>query len=329
MNNTLCPYPFVNIHIRPDGNIQPCCTWHGQSFGNINTDQIEDVWNNDSFKELRSKMINDEWHDGCFRCKIKEDNNLASMRQTALRVHTNYDINETLSVKFDEWDIRNTNLCNLKCQTCGPGGSSLHNGSEIKVTSNQIYEIVDNNIKTVKKVYFAGGEPLINDFHYYIIDKLIENGRPDCILMYSTNLTKLDYKKQNIIDKWKFFNNVKVFGSIDSLGPKNELLRTNSTWSTLEANLNRLIDEKVDVEISTCVSKLNVADIPKIYFYLKEKGIRGNFNNVLTSPPIFSFNAMTSRERSNAITNLAKYTNNKDSNIANICKKFIKMLTIA
>ena len=40
-------------------------------------------------------------------------------------------------------------------------------------------------------VYFAGGEPLINDMHYYILNKLIEHKRFDVTISYNTNLLHL------------------------------------------------------------------------------------------------------------------------------------------
>lgn len=327
MTDVLCPLPFVNIHIRPDGCVDPCCSWKDSSFGNINTDKLDNIWNNSNFRALRTMMMNQMWPDGCSSCKMREDNGFANMRRAAHYTHKDYQINDILSVKFDEWDIRNTNLCNLKCKTCGPTLSSLHNkGVEIKVPNNQIYEIVDRDVKTVKKIYFAGGEPLINDFHYYVIDKLIENDRSDCWLQYSTNLTKLDYKNHNIIDKWNFFDTVRVYGSIDAIGSKNDNIRTNSNWSILEKNLNVLAKEKLYLSISVCVSNLNVADVPEIYFYFKEKNIPATFHNILTRPAKYRFDAMTIEETNQALSNLSKYIDDNDVYISDICKNLTKIL---
>ena len=55
----------------------------------------------------------------------------------------------------------------------------------------------------VEEIYFAGGEPLISDHHYHIIDKLLENQIYVHTIRYNTNLSTLTYKGRNIIDIWK------------------------------------------------------------------------------------------------------------------------------
>jgi len=325
MSEVLCPLPFVNIHILPNGHVYPCCSWKREPYGNINREDIENIWNNNKFKKLRNMMIENQWPAGCASCKIKEQSGFKNMRLLSHEVHDNFLINETLPTKFDEWDIRNSNLCNLKCQTCDALYSSLHNeGVELKVPNDQLYKIIDRDVKTVKKIYFAGGEPLINDFHYYVIEKLIENNRSDCWLQYSTNLTKLDYRKYNIIDKWKFFDKVNVFASIDSLGSKNETIRENSNWNVLEKNFAKLSDavnEKLKLWISVTVSKLNVADVPDIYFYFKEKNIPITFHNILVGPRKFRFDAMNNSEIDVALTNLSQYISCDDKFLSDVCVK--------
>ena len=36
----------------------------------------------------------------------------------------------------------------------------------------EVHDIVDRDIDIVDHVYFAGGEPIINDMHYYILEKI-------------------------------------------------------------------------------------------------------------------------------------------------------------
>ena len=51
-----------------------------------------------------------------------------------------------------------------------------------------------------RKIYWAGGESLIMDEHWYIMNKLVEMGRTKKIIMrifYNTNFSKLVYKEQD------------------------------------------------------------------------------------------------------------------------------------
>ena len=210
-SKTYCSAPFQHLHISPTGNMMPCCSYRGKPFGNVNNNSIENIFNNVRFKIIRKQLLEGKEPDGCYKCFKRESVGLTSPR---LQYQDDYTPEKiyTMSVKFDSWDIRNTNLCNLKCQTCEPNYSSLHNnGKEISPSTkamNDIYKNIDSNIHNVKNIYFAGGEPLINPMHEYIIKKLIDKKRFDCKLQYSTNLTLLKYKGFDVLEAWKKFKNV-------------------------------------------------------------------------------------------------------------------------
>ena len=89
-------------------------------------------------------------------------------------------------------DFRFSNLCNFKCRSCRPEWSSTW-AKEASTNQNHPYqdwdgyiprhnlteeEFIDkfrNTLKTVKRIYFAGGEPLAAKEHYWILNYLIEN----------------------------------------------------------------------------------------------------------------------------------------------------------
>ena len=51
-----------------------------------------------------------------------------------------------------------------------------------------VFKQVDRFINDVEEIYFAGGEPLVMEEHYLILEKLIAAGRTDVRLRYNTNL---------------------------------------------------------------------------------------------------------------------------------------------
>ena len=51
-----------------------------------------------------------------------------------------------------------------------------------------MFGLVDQHIMDVEEIYFAGGEPLVMQEHYTILEKLIEAGRTDVRLRYNTYL---------------------------------------------------------------------------------------------------------------------------------------------
>lgn len=328
-SNTYCSAPFQHLHISPIGDMMPCCSYKGKPFGNVNNNSIENIFNNVRFKIIRKQLLEGKEPDGCEKCYKRESVGLTSPRlsyQEVYKPSKNY----TMPIKFDSWDIRNTNLCNLKCQTCGPVYSSLHNNNlEIRPSNKamkDIYQNIDNNIDNVKYIYFAGGEPLINPMHEYIIKKLIDKKRFDCKLQYSTNLTLLKYKGFDVLEAWKKFKNVKVLASIDGIGKQNEFIRTNSKWETTDKNLKILLGQSnIDLRASICVSNLNIHNLHVICDYLLNIGLEQHQispNNILIGPEKFCIK----NTDINSLTYLRKYIKKNRNRYPIIIKDLEKVI---
>ena len=96
------------VTIFPNGKIGPCCQ--------IRSDYLKPI------SELRNKQrfvdLKTEYPPSyCEKCIGKEEQHLPSYRGMFNRL-------ETSSAGLQFVDIRNTNLCNLKCRYCGPHFSS-------------------------------------------------------------------------------------------------------------------------------------------------------------------------------------------------------------
>ena len=74
------------------------------------------------------------------------------------------------------------------------------------------------HIDYVEQIYFAGGEPLIMDEHYRILEELERRGMFDVRLVYNTNFTQVRLKDRYVFDFWKKFKNVSVGASLDAMG---------------------------------------------------------------------------------------------------------------
>jgi hypothetical protein len=108
---------------------------------------------------------------------------------------------------------------------------------------------VDKFIGDVQEIYFAGGEPLIMDEHYIILEKLIAAGRTDVILRYNTNFSHIQFKKWDLVKLWAPFINcaknpkgrVQLFASLDAVGPVAELARHGTVWENVYNNIETAI----------------------------------------------------------------------------------------
>ena len=179
------------------------------------------------------------------------------------------------------WDIRFSNLCNFSCRSCGIPFSSNWYEDHTKIhgkpkqpkvvyagkTKTDAMEQLMEHIPYLEQVYFAGGEPLIMEEHYIILEELIKRNMTDVRIIYNTNLSRTAFKKTDAIDMWKHFKNVSVGASLDAMGPRAELMRKGTDWDLTERNRERMLEisPHVDFYVSSTLSILNVFHLPDFH----------------------------------------------------------------
>jgi radical SAM protein with 4Fe4S-binding SPASM domain len=341
-SNTICAIPWVHLNIIPRGKVYHCCmTTNYKSYaGDLTTQTVEEVWNSDQMKSIRKQMINGEEPSACSKCFESEKSSGGSARKN----HNRY-----FSKKLEEipvitapdghvdnvdlryWDFRFSNLCNYKCRTCGPEFSSSWIPEAEKFgwisTDKKVLEInlVDEKtnvtflkkyVDKVEKIYFAGGEPLLMDEHWQILDMLDQANRYDVILTYNSNLSKLTYGGKNVIDYWKKWGKrVWLWPSIDEIDDRAELIRSGTVWKNVEANLKAVSKIGAHVKPSITVSCMNVHRIPEIIDRLLDLGVIKkeeenwrNFSlNVVEYSPRFHVSALSDNTRKQIKDRLEKY----------------------
>jgi sulfatase maturation enzyme AslB (radical SAM superfamily) len=188
---------------------------------------------------------------------------------------------------------------------------------------------IDEKINDVKYVYFAGGEPLIMDEHYYILQKLIDAGRTDVRIRYNTNLLKLHFKHYDLVEMWSKFDFVQVNASIDDIGARAEYIRAGTVWNDIENNLQRLQNTNVRLLIDCTTQLMNVLTLPKLYERLKELGVPGNrimLHNILQQPESFNVKVLTPELKDKAKQQLFDYANSLPDKEKTIMLEQIKPL---
>jgi radical SAM protein with 4Fe4S-binding SPASM domain len=330
MSNTICALPWTHLNFEPQGKVTPCClTAHHRYFaGDLNDNTIEEIWNSQNMKTLRKQMIRGEEPEICSKCFDSE-----RVTNTSARLNYNDMFEDVLNeipeitddtgfcnkMELQYWDFRFSNLCNMKCRSCGPISSSawVQDAKKLGWLSEQdkvsYIETVDNtpNIdflkdqsKHVKKIYFAGGEPLLMKEHWAIMDYLVENKRFDVNLSYNTNMSVLEYKGKNVFDYWDKWDQYKIeiWPSIDDIGERAEIIRSGTVWDRVDKNITILSEYKnILVKPNITVGVWNVHRIPEIIQYFVDKNIikkmnwinYDNFNiNIIDSPPHYSLDVL-------------------------------------
>lgn len=300
-SKTFCMYPWIHLHAWPTGEAYPCChaEYHGK-IGNCKTSTLKQIWNDDPMKKLRTDMLNERENSTCGRCYEQEAAGFFSGRQSANKHHGHHiaKVAKTQSDgQFDEfqmtyWDIRFSNLCNLRCRSCGHIFSSQWYQDQAKLagpewkqrntvlnyagrTETDIWEQLEPHLDYVEQIYFAGGEPLLMEEHYHILDELVRRGRFDVRLIYNTNFTHTDLKGKSVFEYWKQFKSVAVGASLDDSGLRGEYIRKGTDWAVVEQNRRDMlaICPEVDFYISPTLSIMNALHLPDFHRDWVEKGL--------------------------------------------------------
>ena len=146
----------------------------------------------------------------------------------------------------------------------------------------------------VKKIYFAGGEPLLMDEHWKILEMLVENRRFDVKINYNTNCSTLMYGKKSVLDYWKLWQypKLEVWPSIDEVGDRAEIIRSGTVWSKIEENLKEISKyDNIIIRPGITVGAMNVFRLPEIIDFFAQSGIlkerfkyKNFFINLLETP---------------------------------------------
>jgi radical SAM protein with 4Fe4S-binding SPASM domain len=295
-SSSFCMAPWTHLAIQPNGKVKPCCdnqTW----LGDCSTQTLKETWNSEPLKQIRRDLLANKKVESCKSCYIKEDLGRDSLRQSINRSMAQHidKVDQTVdgyleSFELNYFDIRFNNLCNLACRSCSPTySSSWHQvavalGKINKSTpalimpgdnSTDVYEQIMEHIDSVDKIYFAGGEPLITDQCYMILDELDRRQRHDVHLVYNTNFTRVHYQGRSVFDIWAKFKSVSVCASLDGEHSRAEYVRSGTKWETVIKNRQEMIKHcpDVDFSISSTVSILNALHLPDFHKSWVESGL--------------------------------------------------------
>lgn len=234
--------------------------------GEFNPLTLSKWWNGEHMKSVRRRMMNGEALPECEVCNGKLLNtsvyrsyfsHLFSDVYDKIWDNTTDDGETTLPVV--SWDYRYSNICNFKCRMCGDMLSSAwereavnnqmvdysnpknnwllpQNRELIKnFTSNTIVpEFMDAvEAKTIREIYWVGGEPLLYEQHWDAMSRIIELNYAEHVrVRYNTNLSQINYKKRNLYELLKHFGAWEICASLDGTGAIGEYIRTGLNYNS-------------------------------------------------------------------------------------------------
>ena len=218
---------------------------------------LKEHWNSDHMRSVRQRMLAGEELPECQVCdhKLLNTNVYRSYFNQLFKhkVDEAYDSTDetgATTMPTVSFDYRFNNLCNFKCRMCGDMLSSSWEAESRKEKSwnedsqpwmasplrEQIKKFQDTQVveeftnavetKTIKEIYWCGGEPLMWDIHWKAMQRIIELGfAKEVYVRYNTNLSRTSLKGIKLFDLLPQFQDWQVCSSLDGTGEVGEYIR--------------------------------------------------------------------------------------------------------
>jgi pyruvate-formate lyase-activating enzyme len=174
------------------------------------------------------------------------------------------------------YEIRPSNKCNIMCRMCDDKHSHLIEEENKKLGlapldeqwRYQDFPYDKINFDTVKRIYWAGGEPTVMPEFYAFLRRCVDQKQTDFDLCIGTNGMKIS---NTLIDLLKEFPRVTFSISFDGYKKINDYIRWGSNFDTIRDNCHRIINEGHQLAFQTVFSFYNATRIHEIYeFYDRE-----------------------------------------------------------
>ncbi len=315
---TFCTLAWTGLSVSPSGSVTPCCLYEDsiktdQKSHRIYKDDISTFYNGSFMKDIRRKMLNNEFLDGCKQCYESEKYGGISLRKRANA--DEWDCIEDYGLDEDyipqSIDLKLNNTCNLKCRMCQPRDSIqiysefskiMENDPNFKYFQNSkltdpelqidlkdvpnwendesFFDQIRSALPGMRKLSIVGGEPLILDSLYKLLDLIVESGHSKHIfLVITTNLMTL--RRDRIKEYFSQFEEILIQISLDAVGRELSYIRHPSDFKKIEKNFRDLYDHpKVNDSVTLCFAltsqlynAIYIVDVFKFVEALLKEGI--------------------------------------------------------
>ena len=299
-----CYAPFVHMYV---SNTNKLCCVSNEGGNNTSDVDLKTKWEGNYYKKHRTMFLSGIPSPHCDRCIENEKVGSHSDRLMFEQMYhdkgliLDVDTGTTLGSPID-LDIRENNLCNLRCRMCSPQSSSQLSkesnvNSVINFHSNDVYispkvtddelEFLLSNIQHGQRIKLLGGEPTIMPEVHSMLDRLIARNVTNIPLFITTNVTN---NNPTFIQKIEKFSNVYFTFSIDGIDKTVEYIRNPLNWETAMNNMKVYSQIAQQSVLTYTVQAYNLLHIEEFLNWINEfdHNIRPRFE-VLTNPEWASY----------------------------------------
>ena len=296
-----CPVPWTGIMVNHDGQVKNCIRAY-EDIGDLKTAPIRDIVLGSKNTEIQQAHQNNNKHTSCQGChKLEEqktDFNIVSDRKYYIKELRNVDrgIYDHNTHELHQIDVRWQNTCNFTCIYCGPEFSSkwaqelnVHQPKPNQDNYTDLRNYVFDNVKNLKNVYLAGGEPMLMTENEELLELLLKHN-PDVSLRINTNLSHTDTRVFDLACKFK---NVHWTVSAETMGDDYEYIRYGGQWATFCHNLRWIKDLGHKITFNMLYFSLNAFTV--FYFIEKFKNDWNFHPNAFVIGPVLQPEALNVR----------------------------------
>lgn len=260
---------------------------------------LREAFNSPNLRATRLAMLDGQEVNACHLCHERDRHNLPSPRTDANDAYTPEELQHfaaavhadgTITDEPTSLDLRLGNSCNLQCTMCDfPASSAITatTGTWVRKTidphSNdpQFWRDMDTVAPHLTRIYFAGGEPLLQPAHPRLLRMLIDSGHASHIrLHYNSNLTIL---RDNVLQQLTHFNTVTIAASCDGTAETFETIRRGASWDTFVHNVRRA-RALVTVYLDCTVQNGNIAHLADLIAFADNENIDLRLENYVDYP---------------------------------------------
>lgn len=304
-----CLLPWIHSHVSAQGFRKLCCVDMAAKYADprIHNETIDDYWNGPELRSVRRQMLAGTLPERCVICTDKR-NRSESYREQILRqwpdlvepaiTSTTKDGATTLRpITFDH----RSSLCNFRCRTCGPHSSTSlesevrnspllrdigEDGANwpVQYRSQRSNAMANSRVELLQAVkegrirhlYWAGGEPLIDETHWEVMEALVEAGHASKVdVAYNTNLSRLTFRNRSIEALWPHFRGVHIQASVDGLGGVGHYVRSGFNEATFHSNVEivrqlEMRHKKINLVLDITITSVGLLHLePLLTFALK------------------------------------------------------------
>jgi MoaA/NifB/PqqE/SkfB family radical SAM enzyme len=283
LQKNFCAIPWTGFELEPNGDVKNCII-STDIIGNIRSQDIKTIIQGNP---LRKQMSNGEYPSNCNGCYLQEKHRAQNFESISSRIYYTKELANVISkdlfnndknFELRHIDLRWSNACNQACVYCAPEYSSKWAQEKgIKIPKNKdsiekIKKYVYHNIKNLKNVYLAGGEPLLMKENKEFLQQLYKEN-PTVTLRVNTNLNKTE---TGVFDEVLKFKNVHWTVSAESIEDEYEYVRHHGKWDDFLTNLDIIKKLNHRITFNMLYFVLNHKSIFSTVDYFKKLGFHNN-----------------------------------------------------